>query len=98
MLNGIHKILAKHNLEQACPTKKFQTKKVRRWLADATTQPSHRSVLNSTHLRRVVVPSYRLSKAAGPRHQASSFGGMCSLATGIRLPITCSASRTNPAP
>ena len=34
VLNGIHKILAKHNLEQACPTKKFQTKKVRRWLAE----------------------------------------------------------------
>lgn len=33
-LNGIHKILRKHNLEQACPTKKFQTKKVRRWLAE----------------------------------------------------------------
>ena len=34
VLNGIHKILRKHNLEQACPTKKFQTKKVRRWLAE----------------------------------------------------------------
>jgi transposase len=33
VLNGIHKILRKHNLEQACPTKKFQTQKVRRWLA-----------------------------------------------------------------
>ena len=33
VLNGIHKILRKHNLEQECPTKKFQTKKVRRWLA-----------------------------------------------------------------
>jgi transposase len=31
-INGIHKILAKHNLEQACPTKKFQTKKVHTWL------------------------------------------------------------------
>jgi transposase len=34
VLNGIHKILRKHNLEQECPTKKFQTKKVRRWLAE----------------------------------------------------------------
>ena len=34
MLNGIHKILRKHNLEQAQPTKKFQTQKVRRWLAE----------------------------------------------------------------
>jgi len=34
VLNGIHKILRKHNLEQACPTKKFQTQKVRRWLAE----------------------------------------------------------------
>ena len=34
MLNGIHKILRKHNLEQACPTKEFQTQKVRRWLAE----------------------------------------------------------------
>ncbi len=32
VLNSIHKILAKHNLEQACPTKKFQTQKVHRWL------------------------------------------------------------------
>lgn len=34
VLNGIHKILRKHNLEQACPTKGFQTQKVRRWLAE----------------------------------------------------------------
>jgi transposase len=34
VLNSIHKILAKHNLEQACPTKKFQTKKVHGWLAE----------------------------------------------------------------
>ena len=34
VLNGIHKILRKHNLEQAQPTKLFQTKKVRRWLAE----------------------------------------------------------------
>jgi transposase len=34
VLNGIHKILRKHNLEQACPTKKFQTQKVRGWLTE----------------------------------------------------------------
>lgn len=34
VLNGIHKILRKHNLEQAQPTKLFQTKKVRCWLAE----------------------------------------------------------------
>lgn len=34
VLNGIHKILRKHNLEQAQPTKGFQTQKVRRWLAE----------------------------------------------------------------
>jgi transposase len=34
VLNGIHKILRKHNLEQARPTKLFQTQKVRRWLAE----------------------------------------------------------------
>jgi transposase len=34
VLNGIHKILRKHNLEQECPTKRFQTQKVRRWLAE----------------------------------------------------------------
>jgi transposase len=34
VLNGIHKILGRHNLEQACPTKKFQTKKVRHWLTE----------------------------------------------------------------
>jgi len=33
VLNGIHKILRKHNLEQECPTKVFQTQKVRRWLS-----------------------------------------------------------------
>jgi transposase len=34
VLNGLHKILRKHNLEQECPTKVFQTQKVRRWLAE----------------------------------------------------------------
>jgi len=34
VLNGIHKILRKHNLEQACPTKRFQTQKVHRWLGE----------------------------------------------------------------
>jgi len=34
VLNGIHKILRKHNLEQSQPTKLFQTQKVRRWLAE----------------------------------------------------------------
>jgi len=34
VLNGIHKILRKHNLEQSQPTKGFQTKKVRRWLGE----------------------------------------------------------------
>jgi len=34
VLNGLHKILRKHNLEQKCPTKKFQTQKVRRWLTE----------------------------------------------------------------
>jgi len=34
VLNAIHKILRKHNREQERPTKVFQTKKVRRWLAE----------------------------------------------------------------
>jgi len=34
VLNGIHKLLRKHNLEQHSPAKKFQTQKVRRWLAE----------------------------------------------------------------
>ena len=34
VLNGIHTILRKHNLEQSQPTKVFQTQKVRRWLAE----------------------------------------------------------------
>ncbi len=42
VLNGIHKILRKHNLEQDCPTKVFQTQKVRRWLA-AMELPGNRS-------------------------------------------------------
>ena len=34
VLNGLHKILCKHNLEQTQPTKGFQTQKVRRWLEE----------------------------------------------------------------
>jgi len=34
VLNGLHKILRKHNLEQAQPTKGFQTQAVRRWLEE----------------------------------------------------------------
>ena len=34
VLNSLHKILRKHNLELESPTKKFQTKKVRRWLTE----------------------------------------------------------------
>lgn len=34
VLNAIHKILRKHNLEQECPTKKFQTKRVGQWLRE----------------------------------------------------------------
>ena len=34
VLNALHKVLRKHNLEQDRPTKLFQTKKVRQWLAD----------------------------------------------------------------
>jgi transposase len=33
-LNALHKVLRKHNLEQERPTKLFQTKKVRQWLAE----------------------------------------------------------------
>ena len=31
VLNGIHKLLRKHNLEHFQPTKEFQAKKVRAW-------------------------------------------------------------------
>jgi transposase len=34
VLNALHKVLRKHNLEQDRPTKLFQTKKVRGWLAE----------------------------------------------------------------
>ena len=34
VLNALHKVLRKHNLEQDRPTKLFQTKKVRQWLAE----------------------------------------------------------------
>ncbi len=54
VLNGIHKILAKHNLEQACPTKKFQTKKVRRWLAEIELPALDRLELN------LLVPQWEL--------------------------------------
>jgi len=46
VINGIHKILAKHNLEQACPTKKFQTKKVHTWLAELELPALDRLELN----------------------------------------------------
>ena len=34
VLNALHRVLRKHNLEQERPTKLFQTKKVRKWLAE----------------------------------------------------------------
>ena len=37
VINGAHKILRKHNVEQEQPTKKFQTKKVHEWLRDERT-------------------------------------------------------------
>ena len=46
VLNGIHKILRKHNLEQHCPTKKFQTQKVRRWLTEIELPALDRLELN----------------------------------------------------
>ena len=46
VLNGIHKILRKHNLEQSQPTKEFQTKKVRAWLAKLDLQAMDRFELN----------------------------------------------------
>ncbi len=46
MLNGIHKILRKHNLEQAQPTKLFQTQKVRHWLAEMELPALDRMELN----------------------------------------------------
>jgi transposase len=46
VLNGIHKILRKHNLEQAQPTKLFQTQKVRRWLTEMELPALDRLELN----------------------------------------------------
>ena len=54
MLNGVHKILAKHNLEQACPTKKFQTKKVHCWLAELELPTVDRMELN------LLIPQWEL--------------------------------------
>ena len=54
VLNGIHKILGKHNLEQACPTKQFQTQKVRRWLAEMELPALDRLELN------LLVPQWEL--------------------------------------
>jgi transposase len=45
-INGVHKILRKHNLEQEQPTKKFQTKKVHEWLADLELPAIDRLELN----------------------------------------------------
>jgi transposase len=57
VLNGIHKILSKHNLEQACPTKKFQTQKVRRWLAEVALPALDRLEIN------LLVPQWELLDA-----------------------------------
>ena len=46
VLNGIHKLLRKHNLEQAQPAKGFQTKKVRKWLEAVELPPLDRLELN----------------------------------------------------
>jgi transposase len=46
VLNGIHKLLRKHNLEQSQPTKEFQTKKVRAWLAELELPAMDRLELN----------------------------------------------------
>jgi len=54
VLNGIHKILRKHNLEQECPTKVFQTKKVRRWLAEMDLPAMDRLELN------LLLPQWKL--------------------------------------
>ncbi len=44
--NGIHKLLRKHNLEQAQPTKGLQTKKVRSWLEKVQLPPLDRLEMN----------------------------------------------------
>jgi transposase len=54
IINGIHKILSKHNLEQGCPTKKFQTKKVHRWLAELELPALDRLEMN------LLVPQWEL--------------------------------------
>jgi transposase len=46
VLNAIHKVLRKHNLEQAQPTKLFQTRKVRQWLAEMKLPALDRMELN----------------------------------------------------
>lgn len=62
VLNAIHKILRKHNLEQESPTKKFQTKKVGQWLTEISLPAMDRLELNlqleqwellDTHLKAV---------------------------------------------
>jgi transposase len=54
VLNGIHKILRKHNLEQECPTKVFQTQKVRRWLTEVKLPAIDRLEMN------LLVPQWEL--------------------------------------
>jgi transposase len=46
VLNGIHKLLRKHNLEQSQPTKGFKTKKVRSWLEAVELPPLDRLEMN----------------------------------------------------
>jgi transposase len=57
VLNGLHKILRKHNLEQQCPTKKFQTQKVRRWLTEIELPALDRLEVN------LLLPQWELSDA-----------------------------------
>ena len=46
VLNGIHKLLRKHNLEQSQPTEGFKTKKVRKWLEKVELPPMDRMELD----------------------------------------------------
>ena len=81
VLNGIHKILRKHNLEQACPTKKFQTQKVRRWLAEMELPALDRLEMN------LLLPQWELLdeqlEVGGSEDRRAGRGGRAGEAPGI---------------
>jgi transposase len=82
VLNGIHKILRKHNLEQDCPTKVFQTQKVHRWLSEIALPALDRLEMNlllpqwEMFDRQLEVVEARIAERAAADEQAKLLQSM----------------------